>query len=162
MVRFASDDTLVDPEPSDAPSNIPVRALLIHPVVWSVANYAALALLEIACRAIQPLFFSTPIELGGLGLPPSTIGVILGSFGVMDGIFQALFFAKAVDRWGTKRVFQAGMSTFVVIYPLFPAMNIVARRTGLSSSVWYLVTLQLCLCVIMDMAYGKEFPPLDA
>ena len=155
MVRFASDDTLVNVAPSDTTSDIPVRALLTGPVVWSVANYASLAFLEIAYRAVQPLFFSTPIELGGLGLPPSTIGLILGSFGIMDGIFQALFFAKFIDRWGPKRVFQVGMSMFIVLYPLFPAMNILARAGGMSCYVWGLVILQLAVLVIVDMSYGK-------
>ena len=107
-----------------------------------------------AFRAILPLFFSTPIEFGGLGLPPSTIGVVLGSFGVMDGIFQALFFSKLVDRWGPKRVFQVGMSMFIILYLLFPIMNVIARKDGMSNSVWALVILQLALSVIMDMAYG--------
>ncbi len=155
MVRFASDDTLVNVAPSHASSDIPVRALLTRPVIWSVANYAALAFLEIAYRAIQPLFFSTPVELGGLGLPPSTIGLILGSFGIMDGIFQALFFARFVERWGPKRVFQVGMSMFVVLFALYPVMNVLARTGGMSSHVWGLVVLQLAVLVIVDMSYGE-------
>ncbi|RDX57347.1 MFS general substrate transporter [Lentinus brumalis] len=157
MVRFASDDTLVNVAPSHASSDIPVRALLTRPVIWSVANYAALAFLEIAYRAIQPLFFSTPVELGGLGLPPSTIGLILGSFGIMDGIFQALFFARFVERWGPKRVFQVGMSMFVVLFALYPVMNVLARTGGMSSHVWGLVVLQLAVLVIVDMSYGCIF-----
>ncbi len=154
LVRFASDETLVDEACHDTPADIPVWALLTYPVVWSVANYAALALLEISYRALQPLFFSTPIQLGGLGLPPSTIGIILGLFGVMDGCFQALFFAKLIDRWGIKRIFLLGMSMFVPIFLLFPIMNLLARAGGMTSAVWSLVILQLALGVMMDMAYG--------
>ncbi|KAI0327808.1 MFS general substrate transporter [Cubamyces sp. BRFM 1775] len=151
-VRF-SDECHV----SQAQCNTPVRSLLTWPVLWSIANYASLAFLEIAYRAVQPLFFSTPIDLGGLGLPPSTIGIILGSFGVMDGIFQALFFAKFVGWWGQKRVFQLGMSMFIPLFLLYPFMNIVARSAGTSPTLWALVVLQLALSVIMDMAYGCCF-----
>ncbi|KAH9945434.1 MFS general substrate transporter [Epithele typhae] len=158
IVRFASDATVVNAEPSSsAPSDVPLRALLTAPVVWTVCNYACLALLEMAYRAIQPLFFSTPVEFGGLGLPPSTIGIILGSFGVMDGVFQAMFFAKLVDRWGAKRVFQAGMAMFIFLFPLFTLINVTARIEGMSNTVWALVILQLALSVIMDMAYGCVF-----
>ncbi|TBU50435.1 MFS general substrate transporter [Dichomitus squalens] len=157
IVRFASDDTLVNHEPSDSPANVPIRALLTKPVVWSVLNYAALALLEISYRAIQPLFFSTPIELGGLGLPPSTIGTILGCFGIMDGIFQALFFAKFVDHFGPKRVFYVGMFMFIPLWCLYPIMSILAKAGGITTAVWLLVFTQLALCVIMDMAYGCTF-----
>ncbi|KAI0671692.1 MFS general substrate transporter [Trametes maxima] len=151
-VRFS--DTPLAHERS---SNKPVRELLTRPVLWSIANYAGLAFLEIAFRAIQPLFFSTPIELGGLGLPPSTIGLILGSFGIMDGVFQALFFAKFVGRWGQKRVFQTGMAMFLPLFVLYPATNAVARSHGMSPLVWSLIIVQLALTVIMDMAYGCCF-----
>ncbi|KAL1949403.1 hypothetical protein VTO73DRAFT_8284 [Trametes versicolor] len=151
-VRFTDDCR--GPEPSSA---IPLRALLTRPVLWSIANYAALAFLEIAYRAIQPLFFSTPIELGGLGLPPSTIGIILGSFGVMDGVFQALFFAKFVGWWGQKRVFQVGMSMFIPLFLLYPVINILAKASGMTPLVWFLIFLQLALLVIMDMSYGCCF-----
>ncbi|KAI0635883.1 MFS general substrate transporter [Trametes polyzona] len=139
------------------PSTTPVCALLTRPVLWSIANYAALAFLEIAYRAIQPLFFSTPIALGGLGLPPSTIGGILGSFGIMDGVFQALFFAKFVERWGQKRVFLLGMSMFIPLFLLYPIVNVLAKANGMSCLVWALIVLQLALLVIMDMAYGCCF-----
>ncbi|KAI0649187.1 MFS general substrate transporter [Trametes meyenii] len=151
-VRFS--DT---PHSHERSSSKSVRELFTKPVLWSIANYAGLAFLEIAFRAIQPLFFSTPIELGGLGLPPSTIGLILGSFGIMDGVFQALFFAKFVGRWGQKRVFQTGMAMFLPLFVLYPAINIVARTHGISPLVWALIIVQLALTVIMDMAYGCCF-----
>ena len=59
--------------------------MLTRPVVLSVANYGALALADIAFIAFLPLFLSTPIALGGLGLAPAAIGAILGSLGVLDG-----------------------------------------------------------------------------
>ncbi|KAI0833428.1 MFS general substrate transporter [Trametes gibbosa] len=142
------------PEPS---SDVPLRALLTRPVLWSVANYAALAFLEIAYRAIQPLFFSTPVELGGLGLPPSTIGIILGSFGILDGIFQALFLARFIRWWGQKRVFQLGMSMFIPLYLLFPILNTLARGSGMSPLVWALIILHLLMLVVVDMSYGCCF-----
>ncbi|KAI0359917.1 MFS general substrate transporter [Trametes cingulata] len=152
-VRFSDDCGGAEP-PCATPS---LRSLLTRPVLWSITNYASLAFLEIAYRAIQPLFFSTPVELGGLGLPPSTIGIILGSFGIMDGVFQALYFAKFVEWWGQKRVFQLGMSMFIPLYLLFPLMNIIAKGSGSSAMLWALIILQLALSVVMDMAYGCCF-----
>ena len=119
-----------------------------------MSNYASLALLEIAYRAVQPLFLSTPIEFGGLGLPPPTIGLILGSFGVFNGIVQALLFAKLVDRYGPKRIFQFGMSMFVPLWVLYPVMSVLAKTEGMTTTVWALVFFQLALSVLMDMAYG--------
>ncbi|KAI1797168.1 MFS general substrate transporter [Ganoderma leucocontextum] len=157
VVRFASDDTIINPDSSDASANVPFRELLTKPVLWSVANYASLALLEIAYRAVQPLFLSTPIVLGGLGLPPPTIGIILGSFGIFNGTVQALFFAKLVDRYGPKRIFQFGMSMFIPLWILYPVISVLAKIEGITTTVWALVFFQLALSVLMDMAYGCIF-----
>jgi hypothetical protein len=54
---------------------VPLRALLVFPVLISITNYVLLALLEISKAALQPLFLSTPIEYGGLGLSPPTVSV---------------------------------------------------------------------------------------
>ncbi|KAI0926214.1 hypothetical protein AcW1_008437 [Taiwanofungus camphoratus] len=135
-----------------------LRSLMVWPVLLSVANYGALALLDIAYRAIQPLFFSTPIELGGLGLTPATIGAVLGTFGLMNGAFQASFFAKVVRRWGPKRVLVAGMASFLPIFLLFPMINAIAKEAGRTTPlVWAAVVFQLAVSVIMDMSYGCVF-----
>ena len=56
---------------------VTVRHLFSGKVIVAAVNYSALALTDIAIRAVQPVFFATPIELGGLGLPPYMIGRIL-------------------------------------------------------------------------------------
>ena len=146
------------PSPSETTTDgpPPLRTVLTRPVVLSVANYGALALADIAFIAFLPLFLSTPIALGGLGLAPAAIGAILGSLGVLDGLFQALFFAPAIDRWGAKRVYQVGVAAFVPLYALFPTMNAVARaHGGVTYTVWAIVFLQLAMVCIMDMAFGE-------
>jgi len=85
-----------------APS-VPLRSLLTPRVIIVAGNYAFLSLVDIAFRAIQPLVYSTPIELGGLGMPPSTIGQILSVYGILNGVFQALFFARIHEYWGSKK-----------------------------------------------------------
>ena len=138
---------------------VSLQALLTKPVLISVANYGFLALLDIALGALAPLFYSTPIELGGLGLPPATIGLCMGAFGVMNGVFQGLFFSRIIERLGPKRLFMTGMASFVPIFALFPASNLLARRLGLSLPVWLTLAIQLATMVVMDMSYGASIPP---
>lgn len=134
---------------------LPVREIVKRwPVIISVGNYGILALLEIALAAIQPLFFATPIALGGLGMAPATIGLVMGSYGILNGVFQSLFFAKIADVLGPKRMFIIGMAQFPIIYALFPILNTIARQSGLSPIIWVLIGLQLVLMVFMDCAYG--------
>lgn len=138
--------------PVDAP--LPTRALLTWPVLLSVANYALLSLLDIAYRAIQPLFYSTPIELGGLGQTPARIGILLALFGIMNGTVQALYFPTLIERWGPKRVFMTGMAMFSALFVLYPLINSIARENGMTPTVWVLAITQLIICIMCDMAYG--------
>lgn len=73
--RSSSEETLVE----ILPRQPPIREILTRPVIIAVSNYAALALLDIAYCALGPLFFATPIEDGGLGLSPSSIGLVMGA-----------------------------------------------------------------------------------
>ncbi|KAI0767188.1 MFS general substrate transporter [Fomes fomentarius] len=145
----------IPPSTEDSPP--PLRTVLTKPVLISIANYGMLAISDIAFFALVPLFFATPIALGGLGLPPATIGFILGALGIIDGVLQALLFARAVRRWGPKQVYQAGMLMFIPMYALFPVMSIYAKVHGVTPAVWVLVFVQMVLLVIMDLAYGAIF-----
>ena len=111
--------------------------------------------MEIALLALLPLFYATPIQLGGLGLPPPTIGFILGSLGLLNGLVQWIFFAKAIAVWGPKRTFQTGMAVFASAYAMFPAINMCAKARGIDNTVWALVFAQLALLVVVDFAFGE-------
>ncbi|KAH8100132.1 MFS general substrate transporter [Cristinia sonorae] len=135
-----------------------LRNVMIWPVIISVANYGLLALFDIAWAAIQPLFYATPIEFGGLGMSPATIGVVLGVLGFSNGVFQGLFFASFVRRWGLKKVFMTAMSAFMVIFSLFPVINGVAKKAGgVTPLVWTLIAVQMFMVLVMDTAYGCIF-----
>ncbi|OJA08652.1 hypothetical protein AZE42_05274, partial [Rhizopogon vesiculosus] len=109
---------------------MPLRSLLIPSIVIPIANYALLAFLDISLMALLPLFFSTPTYLGGLGFTPSSIGLWLAMFGVVDGLFQAFFFAKIVDRFGPKRVFCSSVLCFAPTMIVFPIMSWLVHTRG--------------------------------
>ncbi|KIM84184.1 hypothetical protein PILCRDRAFT_401840 [Piloderma croceum F 1598] len=134
-----------------------ITALLIPRVLTAAVNYASLSLVDISFRAVQPLFFSTPIELGGLGLPPPTIGTILSCYGILNGTLSIFFFAKIHDRWGTKKVFMAGVASAIPVFATFPVLNNMARAQGLSTMVWIGVAVQVVLSVFLSLSYGCVF-----
>ncbi|KIM86414.1 hypothetical protein PILCRDRAFT_65362 [Piloderma croceum F 1598] len=138
-------------------SPVPLRELFIFPIVISVSNYASLALIDMAMLALLPLFYSSPIEHGGLNLSPSTIGILLGTFGLLNGVFQAFFFAKIIKRLGAKNLFITGISSSILIFLLFPLINLLALRRGVSPIVWVAVVCQLVITIIMDMSYATIF-----
>jgi hypothetical protein len=132
--------------------------LFVFPILISMSNYSSLAFIDMAFIALLPLFYSSPIEHGGLNLSPSTIGIILGTCGLVNGVFQAFFFAKIIKRLGAKILFIAGMSSFIPIFLLFPVINLLALRWGVSPIVWVLVACQLAMAILMDMSYGANLP----
>ena len=158
------------PDPSEIP--VPFRAILTPRVLTAAGNYASFALLDVAFRAIQPLFLSTPLSLGGLGLPPPTIGTILFFNGVLKGPFQFLCFAWLHDRWGSKRTFLIAVCAAVPAFGLFPVISRVAKVYHIGGQqacfgggggsetgcygwlVWALVAVQVGSSVVMNMAYG--------
>ncbi|KAF9468193.1 member of major facilitator superfamily multidrug-resistance, DHA1 sub-family [Collybia nuda] len=146
-------DTMIIPKEKP----MPLRSLLIPRVIIAAGNYAFLSLVDIMFRAVQPLFLSTPIHLGGLGLPPPTIGKILSLFGILNGIFQVFFFAKIHNYWGSKKVFMAGIISAFPLFPAFPIINYLARSQGLSTTVWAVVAFQTIMSIGMSLSYGAIF-----
>ncbi|KAI0264194.1 MFS general substrate transporter [Gloeopeniophorella convolvens] len=131
-----------------------LRALLTKPVLLSVANYAMLSLLEISLLVLQPLIYSTPISLGGLGMAPAAIGTAVGLLGIPNA-FQFTWFPPAVARFGPRRVFIAGVASFLPAFVLFPLANLAARQGGPDSGVvWTLVGAQLGMTVLTTMPFG--------
>ncbi|KAG1721342.1 major facilitator superfamily domain-containing protein [Suillus lakei] len=142
---------------ADDSKPLPLRSLLIPKVIIAAGNYAALSLLDIAFRDVQPLFFATPLELGGLGLDPPRIGNILAIYGVINGLFQIFFFADLHDRFGSKTIYSVAMAVGIPMIITFPILNTVAKVQGLSLVVWAIVGLQLALSMILNLAYSCVF-----
>jgi len=123
----------------------------------AVLNYSTVALLSIMFTFVQPLFLSTPISSGGLGLSPQTIGLILGFTGFWNGIFSAVFFARLHQRLGTKRLFQMSLSIFIFLYAAWAIMGTVARRYGrVSAPVIVLLVAQQLLAPLARAAFSKS------
>ena len=133
----------------------PLKDILTEPVVLSVVNNSWFAFIDMAYAALQPLFYATPTRLGGLGMSPPTIGMLLGGFGLLNGIAQGVFFAKVVRRLGLKRVFLISLFCHVPLFVMFPIISHLVREQGLSPVVWTLVVSQLVISCATNMANGK-------
>ncbi|KAF9560717.1 member of major facilitator superfamily multidrug-resistance, DHA1 sub-family [Agrocybe pediades] len=134
-----------------------LRSLLTRRVVIAAGNYATLSLVDIAFRAVQPLFLSTPIHMGGLGLPPATIGKLLSIFGVLNGVFQVFFFAQVNDYFGSRNLFIFGISSAFPAFAMFPFINYLAREQGYSVFVWSAVLVQIVISIGISLSYGAIF-----
>jgi MFS family permease len=141
---------------------LPLRELFIYRVLLSISNYVSLAFLNIAFGALLPLFLAMPLEIGGLSLPPSSIGYVMGGYGAATGLFQFFCFAKVNQALGEKRVFLTGMITLPMMFALLPVISLIAKKGGMNMVVWGLLVVTIGLMVIMDMAYGAIFMYITA
>jgi hypothetical protein len=149
-------DTIESTNPCKVERPLPLRSLLTPRVLTAAGNYASLSLVDIAFRAIQPVFLSTPIKLGGLGLSTPTIGTLLAGQGILNGIFQIFFFAKIHDRLGSKITFLAGVFTAFPAFIMFPVANALARSQGYSMAVWAALALQTFSGITLYVSYGQH------
>ncbi|KAJ6461113.1 MFS general substrate transporter [Mycena sanguinolenta] len=145
------------PNPATEIRHLSLREVLTPRVITAVSNYSLLALLDIALRALQPLFYTLHIRNGGLGFSPPLVGLCLGAFGLFSGLYQATLFAPVYNRFGTKRIFVTSMVTFIPMFALFPLMNLSARGNGVNGIIFAELTLQMVLYVIMDMGFSCAF-----
>ena len=144
----------LDDDCPQAERPLPLRSLLTPTVLIVAGNYTSLSFVDMAFRAIQPVFFSTPIHLGGLGLPLPTIGTLLSVQGILNGIFQVFFFARVHDRWGSKYTFIAGISSALPAYAMFPVANVFARTQGYSMAVWIAIGIQTIAGMSINLCFG--------
>ncbi|KAF7375253.1 Major facilitator superfamily multidrug-resistance DHA1 sub-family [Mycena sanguinolenta] len=140
----------------------PLRALLIPPVIVAAGNYALLSLVDISLRAIHPVFLSTPIELGGLGMSTSRIGNILSIFGILNGFVQVFFFRRIHDYMGSKKTFILGIASALPTFAAFPFLNYLARAQGMNMLVWTAALLHIIVSIGLSFSYGAVFIYISA
>ena len=119
-----------------------------------IINCGVLGLLDIGHLVLLPLFYSSPIEIGGLGFQPASIGTFLAIFGIVDGIVQVSLGAKLIEWFGTKRVFCWTVLCFYPLILLFPIMTAVVTAQGkVGPVIWILLVCQLIFMTFMDIAF---------
>ncbi|KAL4074787.1 major facilitator superfamily domain-containing protein [Scleroderma yunnanense] len=139
-------------------SPVPIRTLMkTYSVVLPIANYGALSLVDIGFFALVPLFYATPIEVGGLGLSPTIIGTCLALWGLLNGLFQILLVNKLIDHFGEKKLFCNAILAFFPLIAVFPIMSLVVRsQEKVGPVIWVLMILQLFCMVIVNMSYWRS------
>ncbi|KAH9928662.1 MFS general substrate transporter [Fomitopsis serialis] len=147
----------IAPGKTSSSEPLPLRALLTSRVMISAGNYALLAIADISYRTVLPVWMSTPIALGGLGLSPQAIGALLSVYGITNGTMQILTFSKAVGYFGPKKIYVFGMAAALPVFALMPVTNFVVREQGYSTALWALLALQCFISVATNFCYGSVF-----
>ncbi|KAG6849264.1 hypothetical protein H0H93_009920 [Arthromyces matolae] len=131
---------------------IPLRHIINSRTIISIGHYALSALLEMAFRAIQPLFLATPVQFGGLELSPPSIGSILSTGGAVTGVAQLFVFPLIHRRLGSKSTFVIGLVLTIPVFLSFPIAHLLLKR-----SYVYLLWATICLQSFMPLGYFFSF-----
>lgn len=109
--------------------------------------------------ALIPLIYSTPVQLGGLGLSPTMIGSILGVWGSINGAVQVYCFTWVRNNLGQRNCYILGLVGLGVCFSLFPVLARFAVWDGdrIGCWVWLGISLQLAAYTLSYMSYGKLF-----
>jgi MFS family permease len=128
------------------PAKPRVADMFVPEFLIILLNFGLFSFTDIARVALIPLFFSTPIEYGGLGLQPYQIGVALSAFGLINGINSAICVGPAVRRYGPKKVFRYSIPVWLICFAGFPVANALARQAG------YVDRRVICVVIVQYMS----------
>jgi hypothetical protein len=106
--------------------------------------------------ALVPLFFAMPIEIGGLGLDPAQIGYILGGYRAFMVLFMLTGSLRIIRRYGERFAFIVGTFGCMSLWILMPFINLCARSSGMSTTVWAGVVFIILPLSVMEMATGAS------
>lgn len=133
-----------------------LRSLLVHRTVIIIINYALLAFSEQCLGILLPLMYSTSLTLGGFGFSSSTIGIVLGMWGVVNGMFNIFAFPRLLRRFGFKRLFVVSAVSSLLCSAVFPVMSYLAKHSeSVDAKIWIILIIQLALYVLAYMGFGE-------
>ncbi|THH19030.1 hypothetical protein EW146_g2063 [Bondarzewia mesenterica] len=133
-----------------------IRSLLTPRFNSLLVNYVFLALADQSNQVLLPLVYSTSISFGGLGFDPYTIGVVMGTWGMLNGIVQAIVFAPLVEKFGPRKLYIVSFACMLVVFPAYPLMSFLTKLAGgtVSAAVWTVLIIQLACTSMLYMCYG--------
>ena len=147
----------VQPSPSESTTTIPTDkpVLFDRGLIMIYLNFSSLSFLSMGHAALLPLFYSTSIPLGGVGLDPYQIGIILGSYGCFNAILQAKFLGSSIRKFGARKVYIFSFRGVFACVTLFPIIRYFAQRFGrVNNLVVFCMIVQLGFRTLSSASFG--------
>lgn len=130
-------------------------AFLNRGLIMIYLNYLALSFNEMSYSVLLPLFYSTSIPSGGLGLNPYQIGITLGSFGFINAIVQARLLGPLIRKFGARQMYIISFPGLLACVTMYPIMRHFAQVSGrVTNLVIVCMIIQLGFEMLIFAAYG--------
>jgi MFS family permease len=134
--------------------------LLNRGLVMIYLNYVCLSFLDMGHFVLLPLFYSTSIPSGGLGLDSYKIGITLGGFGFVNAIVQARFLGLLIRKFGARKMYIICFPGLFVCIALYPIMRHLAQHFGrVNNLVIVCMIIQLSFQMSIFASYGIRLYP---
>jgi len=131
-------------------------SFLTRGLLFTYLNFAALSFLDMGYFVLLPLFYSTSIPLGGLGLDPFRIGITFGTFGCINAVIQAKLLGPLIRRYGARKMYIVSCPSLFVCFTLYPVMRFLSQLSGrVDRFVIVCMMIQMVFYMCIYCAYGS-------
>ncbi|KGO64747.1 Tetracycline resistance protein, TetA/multidrug resistance protein MdtG [Penicillium italicum] len=154
---------VVDRDGEEAASNVPTRngdlstwQLLKSPGVGIVLyTYGYLMVLAFAYTAIIPVFWFTPVHLGGYNFTALQISLMMGLNGAAQATWLLLVFPPLQKRMGSNGVIQLCVSLYPLFFLSCPLGNVLLRMgtEGSVKAFWIFLPITLVIGCGVSMSF---------
>ncbi|KAJ3901977.1 major facilitator superfamily multidrug-resistance, DHA1 sub-family [Lentinula edodes] len=140
--------------PSERPPT--TRALLTDSKLRiTLLSMAFLAFTDMSYQVLIPLIYTTSIPVGGLGLSPYQVGLILGIFGFANGVWNWAILTKFLKKLGPRKTVLIFYSFFLLHFSLLWILRDVAAHVGeVTPLIWALLIFQLFVSTVIVTAFN--------
>ncbi|KAJ3986143.1 major facilitator superfamily domain-containing protein [Lentinula detonsa] len=119
-------------------------------------NYSLLSFTDMSYTVLIPLVYSSSISIGGLGLSPYQVGLILGIFAFLNGFWNLFVLTRILKKLGPRKMYIISYSSYLVIFPFLWILRDVAHLAGgVNALVWILLFCQLLAATFINTAFNS-------
>jgi len=105
----------------------------------------------------MPLFWFTPVQLGGFGFSPPQISIFLAAVGISQAIWLLLIFPPLQHKFGTGGVLRGCCFCWPFLFALAPVCSELLRRDW-TVAFWILAPISQIAGSGVSMAFSKLSP----
>lgn len=150
-------ETLAPVEKSEseiAMQNMTVREILASDGVQRVLTvYLWTFTIAFAYTALAPVFWFTPIELGGYGFSPQQISYLLAIGGAGQAIWTLIIFPSLHSRIGSIGILKGAAIGWCIMFAVYALVNL-GLRHGLSEAAFWTIAVG---CALIGSAISMSF-----
>lgn len=155
---FVQETLEKEPAPEDGITKPKEERLSILGIVKSpgvgmvLFAYSHIMLLAFSYTALVPVFWFTPVPLGGFGFAPYQISIMMAITGAAQAVWLLMAFPPLQHRFGTNGVLR-GCAIAYPFFFLFCPLGNVLLRSGANTAFWVLMPPILIVGVGISMSF---------